>query len=288
MIRFDKDTHTYEEDGRTLISVTQLMRKHGLAPDYSDVPEEILKAKAERGTIIHKEIEEWIKQGTLGITEEAYWFAEWAKRSNTEIVASEFIAHNDIVAGTCDLMLAQKGKPIIADIKTTAKLHKDSVSWQLSIYNELMGWPTDKGMAIHLTPDGLKAVEIPLKKREEVEELLECERKGERYLKELTISQSDLEAIERAQLIIEEADRRMKEAKETLKAVNEAIIQAMKEAGVKKFENDRIRITYVEGTDRTTIDSARLKKEKPEIAEEYSKTSKTADSIRVTIKEEAE
>ena len=57
MILFDEKTHTYTDDGKHLISVTQLMKKHGLAPDYSGVSESVLGAKAQRGTLIHKEIE---------------------------------------------------------------------------------------------------------------------------------------------------------------------------------------------------------------------------------------
>jgi hypothetical protein len=66
MIEFREDTHEYFLDGRKLISVTQLMRKHGLAPSYDAVPSAVLKAKAERGTLIHKEIEKYIKYGEIG------------------------------------------------------------------------------------------------------------------------------------------------------------------------------------------------------------------------------
>lgn len=58
---FNKENHTYTLDGKILISVTQLMRKHGLAPDYSGVNEVVLQRKAERGTLIHEEIERYIK-----------------------------------------------------------------------------------------------------------------------------------------------------------------------------------------------------------------------------------
>ena len=33
MIRFDKTEHRYYDDEKELISVSALMRKHGLAPD---------------------------------------------------------------------------------------------------------------------------------------------------------------------------------------------------------------------------------------------------------------
>lgn len=54
--------------------------------------------------------------------------------------------------------------------------------------------------------------------------------------------------------------------------------------GVKSFENDIIKISYVEPTTRTTIDSAKLKKKYPTIAEECSKTSEVKGSVRITVK----
>ena len=59
----------------------------------------------------------------------------------------------------------------------------------------------------------------------------------------------------------------------------------MEERGVKSFENSYFKITYVAPVERVTIDSTRLKKEKPEIAKEYSKSSTTKASVRITLKE---
>lgn len=53
---------------------------------------------------------------------------------------------------------------------------------------------------------------------------------------------------------------------------------------VKSFENDIIKISYIEPTTRTTIDSAKLKKKYPTIAEECSKTSEVKGSVRITVK----
>lgn len=286
MISFDKDTHEYTLDGRKLISVTQLMAKHGLAPDYSAVDPEVLRKKAERGTIIHEWIEAYAKTGDEGWSDEAHNFAEHIKANNLKVIGSEFIVHDDIVAGTCDLLLKDGEKTIIADIKTTYALHKDSVAWQLSIYNCLMGWAADEGQAFHFGKDGsLKVVGIPLKPKEEVERLLEAERNGEKYLPDIIIDRGQLILAEAAQRVIEEAERAIKEAKAKLESVNKAIIEEMEKAGIKTFENESLKITYVAPTERTTIDAAKLKAEHPDIAAECSKTAKTAASVRIRIKE---
>ncbi len=59
---------------------------------------------------------------------------------------------------------------------------------------------------------------------------------------------------------------------------------AMKANGIKKFGNDFLDITYVAETERVTIDTKKLKDEKPELWNEYSKTSSVKDSVRIKVK----
>lgn len=68
------------------------------------------------------------------------------------------------------------------------------------------------------------------------------------------------------------------------KAVRQELQKAMDEFGIKSFENDLLKVTYVEPTTRTTIDSTRLKKELPAIAEKYSKVSQVKGSVRIEVK----
>jgi predicted phage-related endonuclease len=66
--------------------------------------------------------------------------------------------------------------------------------------------------------------------------------------------------------------------------IKEAIKKAMLKNGVKKFENDVILLNYIAPTTRKTLDTAKLKEEKPDIYEEYSKVGEVSDSIRIKIK----
>ena len=68
------------------------------------------------------------------------------------------------------------------------------------------------------------------------------------------------------------------------KAVRQELQKAMDEFGIKSFENDLLKVTYVEPTTRTTIDSTRLKKELPAVAEKYSKVSQVKGSVRIEVK----
>ena len=68
------------------------------------------------------------------------------------------------------------------------------------------------------------------------------------------------------------------------KDVRQQLEKAMGEYGITSFENDLLKVTYVEPTTRTTIDSTRLKKELPAIAEKYSKISQVKGSVRIEVK----
>lgn len=289
-IRFIEETHKYYLGDKELISVTTLMQKHGLAPSYSNVNAEVLRAKAERGTMIHKEIEDYIKDGSIGFTAELLNFIHHIKGSNTEVLKSEFILHNDIVAGTADLLLYNEGY-IIGDIKTTAVLHKEAVSWQLSIYAYLFmlvnpSVNITKGQAYHFDKDGiLKVVDIPLKPMDEVERLLECEAQGLTFTQELKVNDTDLTKLYEVEALIKQHEEQKKAAEAQAQELRAAIMIAMEKNGVKKFENDQIILTYVEPTTRTSIDSTKLKKDMPEVAEKYTKTSNVKASLRITLKE---
>lgn len=287
MLEFNQEKHEYTLDGKVLISVTQLMRKHGLSPDYSFVAEDVLKAKAERGTLIHAELEAYIKNGEVGFTGELNQFIAYAQKNKLEFLASEKMLHNDICAGTCDLLFKQDGKIIRADFKTTSAIHRDPCSWQLSIYDELDDVKADALQIFHFDNDGvLRVVDIDFKPNEYVKDLFEVERKGiELYhIPTISIDAETLAIVKSAQEIIAKADAMKKEAEANMDKVKNAIIEAMEKSGIKSFDSDFVKITYVDPVEKTTIDSARLKKEQPDIAMEYSKKSMSKASIRITLK----
>lgn len=75
-----------------------------------------------------------------------------------------------------------------------------------------------------------------------------------------------------------------KQIEEQEKTMKEKLLAAMEAYGVTKFENDAIKITYYAPSTTTSIDSTRLKKEQPDIAKEYSKTSSKKSYIKIEVK----
>lgn len=292
---FNKANHTYTLDGKILISVTQLMRKHGLAPDYSGVNEAVLQRKAERGTLIHEEIERYIKHGELGFTSEQDDFIGFAKELGLVNMRAEQIVNDDLVAGTIDLM-AERAidigygdkmyKKVLADYKTGTAVDKEAVRWQLSLYKRLSGEKFDEFYVFHLCE---KSKYIPLEHipAEEVEKLLECERKGEIYKpRTLSVPSELLAAAEAAERAVKVAEEAKKAAEANAVEIRQQLIAAMEAQGIKSFEtaDKSMLITYVEPSTRETIDSKRLKEEHPELAKKYVKTSTVKASVRITVR----
>lgn len=74
-----------------------------------------------------------------------------------------------------------------------------------------------------------------------------------------------------------------KQLEEQEKVLKDKIKQAMEKFGVKKFESEQLTITYVGETTAVSVDTTKLKKLHPDIAEECSKTSVKSAYIKVEI-----
>lgn len=290
MVTFDSDRHIYRDGDRILISVTQLLKKHGLAPDYGDVPDYILEAKAKRGTLIHKEIQDYLEKGDSPMTEEASAAIRWLNERNSMELAVEGMASNDIVAGTFDYLGFVGPNKTMIDWKTTAKFDEEYLSWQLSLYDHLAHTNCAKLVCAQLNGGEITIHEVRKRSRAEIEALLEAERKGEIYKDpskamalELAGSgqMAELEEIESFILCHEES---IKEAKRREAEIKESILKAMLDNGIKTFESDMLRITVVKETEKGIFDTARFKKEEPGLYKRYSRQTKTKPYIKITAK----
>ena len=75
-----------------------------------------------------------------------------------------------------------------------------------------------------------------------------------------------------------------KQMDEQEKQLKQKLVEAMETYGVKSFETDLIKMVYVAPTTRSSIDSTRLKKDHPDIAEKYTKTSSVGAFVEVELK----
>jgi len=287
MLTFNEETHTYTDDGKVLVSVTQLLQKHHLVDDLSFIDEDVLKKAADYGTMVHKEIEDFIKTGEKGISWEV---EEFIKVSNDfKPLLAETKVYNDVVAGTIDLIADFDGCYILGDHKTTSVLHKDALSWQLSIYHYLYckGKQEEKpkmefyglfGFWYDKKNEKLEVVKINPKPIQEIEKLLECERKGLIYEAPKTVFNLTVEEIKRLKAEIEEKQQRVDE-------LTEAIKNEMESYGYYSLSNETASVAYIGATKTATFDKAKFEKEHPELKDKYVKYSNKKSSVRLTFKE---
>ena len=127
-VAFNEWLHVYTaSDGHTLIGVTELMKRHGLSPDYGGISKDVLEKAAARGTAIHQLLQDY-DDGKAVIEDEnlkAY------KALGLKVHCSEYlVSDNDIVATFIDKVLDDCS---LADVKSTSTVHRRPLEWQLSI-----------------------------------------------------------------------------------------------------------------------------------------------------------
>lgn len=294
---FNPADHTYTIGGRKLISVTTLLKKHGLAPDYTGIDAGVLERAANKGIAVHEEIEDFIKKGLTGFTQEFVDFMGICEQLGFEPTESEVIlpdgdlteeeANALVYAGTADIIGKIGEENVLVDIKTTAKVNKRAYAWQLSLYEKASGRKFDRFYIFHL---GAKSEPILLERipEEEVERLIDCERAGTLYSDGgLDIPSELLARVQEAECELIRAEQAKKEAEATAQEYRAKLCALMEEQNISSFEtaDKTMLITRVAPTTKTSIDGTRLKKELPEIAEKYAKTTNVKGYVKVTIRE---
>jgi len=66
--------------------------------------------------------------------------------------------------------------------------------------------------------------------------------------------------------------------------LKEALYKAMEKSGVKNYENDLIKLTFISPTTRRTFDAKAFESDYPDLAEDYKKESPVKGSVRITVK----
>lgn len=184
-ITFLEEPHIYLVDGVITPSVSEIL--HYIFPDkYKGVNRKILNKKAEYGTTIHESIEMYeaniktmslkeafdvvIQAKELSYIQEASLrqYLKLKTRYNIEVLEQEMmIQYEKKYAGRFDMVANVNGALSLCDIKTTAELDEEYLSYQLSYYEMAMGKKFDKLYAIWLPKKNIgQVVEIKRKPRE--------------------------------------------------------------------------------------------------------------------------
>lgn len=161
LVFYDED-HTYRLNGVLIPSVTTVMKPLSVTV-YGSIDERALAVAAERGSLVHEAIENFIKFGIKDCYPEyqGYFdgFLDWYKQYRVEVIASEVPLYHKLYqyAGTADLLCKIKDELWLIDLKTTAVNNKMLTSVQLAAYNAALashGVKTDRKGILLLKRDG--------------------------------------------------------------------------------------------------------------------------------------
>lgn len=284
-VAFNEWLHVYTaSDGHTLIGVTELMKRHGLSPDYGGISKDVLEKAAARGTAIHQLLQDY-DDGKAVIEDEnlkAY------KALGLKVHCSEYlVSDNETVATFIDKVLDDCS---LADVKSTSTVHRRPLEWQLSIGAYLFemqnpGKKVPHLYCIHVRDGKAKLIEVSRIPNEAVERLLECERCGVVYSDNPVPADAALALEEQAVVLAEQLDQ-IARLKLAIKETEQASAELQQRLYDYMTENNLDEMACELGTfvrkapyTKKSLDSARLKKEKPELYEQYLKESEIKGSI---------
>ena len=284
-VAFNEWLHVYTaSDGHTLIGVTELMKRHGLSPDYGGISKDVLEKAAARGTAIHQLLQDY-DDGKAVIEDEnlkAY------KALGLKVHCSEYlVSDNDIVATFIDKVLDDCS---LADVKSTSTVHRRPLEWQLSIGAYLFelqnpGKKVPHLYCIHVRDGKAKLIEVSRIPNDAVERLLECERCGVVYSDNPVPADAALALEEQAVVLAEQLDQ-IARLKLAIKETEQASAELQQRLYDYMTENNLDEMACELGTfvrkapyTKKALDSTRLKKEKPELYEQYLKESEVKGSI---------
>ena len=289
-VLFDQEHHTYahQETGEVLHGITSTLLARLFPRKYDGIPADILAKAAEHGTLVHEEIELAESIGITPTTVEALNYCRIKEHDGFAVVATEYLVSDLIYyASSIDLVLAGADDNTIdlADIKTTSKLDKDYVSWQLSIYAYLAerqnpGLKVGNLYAIWLRGDIARRVQVARRTDEEIEALMKADMADEPY--DYTPATPSFIAENEETLIA--LDKRIKELQEEYDQVKAAILEQMAATETKSVDTGAILVTYIAPSERESFDSKRFKAEHADIYSSYTKTTQTKESLKITIR----
>lgn len=170
VLEYIDETHTYLYEGVVLPSITQVL-KVKFGGKYDGIPKATLERAAERGSEVHKAIEDFEKQGIeCDLPELRNW--KFLKRKyefvclDNEVPVVLFMDDEPIACGRLDLVLGENGVIGLGDIKRTATLDKNYLAYQLNLYRIAYQqcYNTDISFlrGVHLRNDVRKYITLPI------------------------------------------------------------------------------------------------------------------------------
>ena len=292
-VTFIEETHQYFIGKKELKGVTGTLIKKAFPDTYKNIPKSVLMKAAERGGLIHNTFETFCSIFDADIkqypnpTEELQALHSMLVAYDLHYVASEYlVTDGENFASAIDGVFAdEEGNIYLVDYKTTATLHYDNVSLQLSIYAK---WFEEQN------PD-LKVKEIvcmwfkngqskfqPLQRVADyqIDDLIAA------YLADDAEYQYKVEVPEQFSALEQEfrlITARVDALKIKQDELKEKIMKMMEDNKQKSVKTQFASYSYVAATTKKTFDTKLFKDTEPDHYEHYLKETTTKPSIRIKL-----
>jgi len=296
-VQFNEDGHTYTLGTKQLGGVTPIIA--WLFPDtYKGIPQSVLEAAAEYGTMIHKKCELADEMGIVD-DDSVRQYVELKERKGLKMICSEYLVSDERqVASSIDKLTENLD---ICDIKTTSKVHIPHVTLQTSIYAWLFERQNPGKQAGNLyciwlpkpqygEGDIIQLQRVPATICEQIVDLYFQGAKPIQARGLLTacgfnfddgrrpsgdVPSGVQELMDELELVKGNLDA-LKKREDELKA---AIFEVMKAENRKTWGTDSIEFTVKKAYVTTSVDSAKLKADYPEVWEACKKERNVSESL---------
>ena len=292
-VRFDEEQHRYFLGEKELSGITGTLIKKAFPDTYKGIPDAVLAKAAERGSVVHQNLElfDTICNSDVNIMPsvlpEVKDYNEMLISYGLHHVDSEYlVTDNENFASAIDKVLADnEGNIYLADIKTTATLHYDNVSLQLSIYAK---WFEEQNpdlkvkeiVCMWFKNGQSKFQPLPRVSDEQIDELINA------YLADDAEYQYNVEVPEQFSALEQEyrlITARMDALKIKQDDLKEQMMKMMEDNKQKSIKTNIGSYSYVAASTKKTFDTKLFKDTEPDHYEHYLKETTTKPSIRIKL-----
>lgn len=292
-VTFIEESHQYFIGKKELKGVTGTLIKKAFPDTYKNIPESVLKKAAERGGLIHNTFETFCSIFDADIkkypnpTEELQAFHSMLVAFDLHYVASEYlVTDGENFASAIDGVFADnEGNIYLVDYKTTATLHYDNVSLQLSIYAK---WFEEQNpdlkvkeiVCMWFKNGQSKFQPLPRVADYQIDDLIAAYLADDAEYQYKVEVPEQFSALEQEYRLITARVDALKIKQDELK---EKIMKMMEDNKQKSIKTQFASYSYVESTTKRTLDTKLFKEKYPNAYEKLTKVSISKPSIRIKL-----
>lgn len=290
---FDQEAHTYQLNGALLSGITGVIERQLFPKKYDNIPKYILDNAAQRGSFIHEQIELADTLGIIPPCDEAKNYLEKINAEGLTVEESEYlVSDNEHYASCIDKVFRKDDTTFhLGDIKTTYKLDKEYVRWQLSIYAYFFELQNPEAKVERLFGIWLRGkiadiVDVERIPSDIIVNLLACDLNGMQFVNPFALPEpkGDLPAkYQDMEQVIIEIEGQAKFWAEKKKELMEGIMKEMVSTGVYNWKSDAIQFIRKKDSIRKDFDKKTFENDYPDLYKKYLKETPVVGSVTLKV-----